>query len=506
MLLASRCALAVAVLTATATVAAARPADSDAARRSYPIPGHGTLELEFPKAWKDAVSQPPGDLQPTIKLRPSAGDEFDLRITVAWDMTGTADLKNEGKRREDVENHGRGLLAQANEKTLIVERLACESGFAYHCTLTDDADTGKGYPLMTQGDAVIGDLLLIFTYLHRTSGSKEKAAALEMLRTAAHRAAPAAPPDAGDACEAFRKRIREIYDFKPSTIPRAQLPAKGAAEDALWRDVREHQGERVPCLRAALDDPNANPWFLVDGSELLVRVAPSREAKERMIRLWAGADLADVPGERYVRSLSMLDAEGLDVCAPERHWFSSNARFVLRRNSSSGDTFDGAVSLYGSMDEGIATPALAKLVGDSQFRDHDGALVLLALQMTPESIALVRGVDLSKEPADVREAVRGYLSRLDPPDAEAKPAFTRDAALAAFERCLAGDSKPIEALKPAGDEYAQTLSLVLEAKDVPTLRSVRRRRVALADDSSVEEYVNGAVVLQRLLWKFELVK
>lgn len=169
---------------------AAAAGDAEVDIRQFAVPGHASLQLKVPKAWKDSLKQPPNNLPPTIKLQPATGDEFDVLITVMWDFTGKGDLKNVEKLRADVEKRGQELLPGAQEKTLKVEELKCDAGTAAYFTLTDkDTSSEKGYPYMTHGTAAIGDLFLTFTLLHRTKGSPDTKAVLEMLKTAVHKPA-----------------------------------------------------------------------------------------------------------------------------------------------------------------------------------------------------------------------------------------------------------------------------------------------------------------------------
>ncbi len=482
--------------------------DPDVAVRSYAIPGHGTLLLKVPLPWKDSVRQPPGDMPPTIELKPATGEDFHFLITAIWDLTGKGNLGSVERLRADVRMHGMALLANAQEQTLTVEELKCDAGTAVYFTLTDkDQSSQAGYPFMTQGEASIGDLLLTFTLLYRKKESPEKNAALNLLKTAVHTALASTSESAKPSCDVFHRRIHDLYDFKPSAITAEQLRVKAAAEDQFWRDVQEHKAEMVPCLREALENPNADPWFLIDASHLLVMVGPSSESKSMMIRLWENADLRDIPGQRFVQALSKLGAEGYDLSNAAGHWLSSNARYFLPIHMMTVGPFEGAIFLYGSMDEAQATPALLKLAHDEGFAKRSEALQLLGLQMTPESLRALKTIELSGLQKETVEEVQRVLARPeDIPAAGTPVAFTRTAVVEAFERFLAGDHRSLLSLQEDERKWADGLTIVLAEGDIPLLRRVRRYRLTFQSDEALEEYMLYTRVLHRLLWKFDVVK
>lgn len=133
-------------------------ADPNPTTRTYPLPEHGALVLDVPANWSDGVRQP-SNLPPTITFRPAAGDDFQVLITALWSARSEAGFNAPARLRASVESHGRGALAQAVERDLVIEELW-------------------------------GDLALTFTVLYRRPDEPARAAALEMLRKARQAARP----------------------------------------------------------------------------------------------------------------------------------------------------------------------------------------------------------------------------------------------------------------------------------------------------------------------------
>jgi hypothetical protein len=161
------------------------PAQSPASVRTYPLAGHGTLELEVARDWKDDVATQ-ADLPPTITFSPSSGAGFQFLITPLWSQTSEADFNAPAKVRTFVEQQGRSLLSHAVEKQLVVSPLAGPNP-GYFYSLTDRAPGPGEYRYLTQGAVAVDDLLVTFTFLSNRRDEAERNAVLGALAHARHR-------------------------------------------------------------------------------------------------------------------------------------------------------------------------------------------------------------------------------------------------------------------------------------------------------------------------------
>ena len=73
--------------------------------------------------------------------------------------------------------------------------------------------------------------------------------------------------------------------------------------------------------------------------------------------------------------------------------------------------FEGALYLYGSMEEAQATPALLKIVKQPAQPGRDYAAALLTLQATPEALRALKALDPAGLSAEARAALRGVLEK-----------------------------------------------------------------------------------------------
>jgi hypothetical protein len=152
--------------------------------RKYPIPEHGTLELNVPTSWKAEVHKPQEDMPPTIIYKPASGDDFQVLVTVLWRKTGEQDFNSPTKIRALVEQDGHKILSKAVETRLVVQQMRGVNNIGYFFSLTDKSPNPGEFRYLTRGAIGVGNLLLNATILHRVKESESVKDALSMLREA----------------------------------------------------------------------------------------------------------------------------------------------------------------------------------------------------------------------------------------------------------------------------------------------------------------------------------
>src|SRR5215475_234435 len=81
--------------------------------RSFPVPQHGVLKLQVPKAWKDKVSQPPGSPAPTIELTSGGQEAFAIMLSPIWRTWPAAPQATAAELKRQVEQSAAQIKAQA---------------------------------------------------------------------------------------------------------------------------------------------------------------------------------------------------------------------------------------------------------------------------------------------------------------------------------------------------------------------------------------------------------
>ena len=150
----------------------------------YPIPEHGTLELNVPTSWRGDIHKPQENLLPTIIFGPTKGNDFQVLITVLWDNVGKPDFNSPEKVRALVEIDAKKILPKAVETKIVLREIRGPNNTGYFFSLTDKAPNPGEYRYMTRGAIGVGNLLLNTTILHRIKESESVKEALFMLREA----------------------------------------------------------------------------------------------------------------------------------------------------------------------------------------------------------------------------------------------------------------------------------------------------------------------------------
>jgi hypothetical protein len=161
-----------------------------AERRSFAIPGHGSLEIPVPKSWIAEATPEDAPKPSTIRLEPPGGT-FIALLTPFWNSgepEGEQDRADAARLFAELAR--RNALAGAQEQDIPLETLEGEGvhGFWFGATDRSLADREPGpeeWRHVMQGAAAVGPLVLAFTLLDNAEGP-QRGTLLEMIRAARH--------------------------------------------------------------------------------------------------------------------------------------------------------------------------------------------------------------------------------------------------------------------------------------------------------------------------------
>ena len=310
-----------------------------------------------------------------------------------------------------------------------------------------------------------------------------------------------APRILEDQCAELAKLVQSTYDFKPSQLDDPARKAKFAEMDRVWELVKSSPAELAPCLRSLLEADGADPWFCCDGSALLVEVDPSAGAKELQARLWCRAPLADVDLEPWTWTLMSLGAQGLDVSAGGEAWLGAReASFTVAQHALTVGPQAAGLFVFGSMDEALATPVLARIAADGAHPGRADALAILSLQATEDALERLRALDLSACDEGDRKRIEELVKKPDllrPRSGGPR----RDKLLAALQAFVAGQPEALDDLRGLDEHWFEHVASALKDEDLPLLRQRRRKRLLALSDEDLLDYVGYSQVLWAKVWK-----
>lgn len=311
-----------------------------------------------------------------------------------------------------------------------------------------------------------------------------------------------------DSCESFVAMVKKVYDFKPSKLTQAQQETKAPEMDRVWNAVKANPSKLTPCLRAALEDQNADPWFRFDGSSLLVEVDPSPSSKLLQVRCYSKVDLDDADLSVWVSTLARRGAEGFDISEAAGRWLVyPGAHYYLPQHGGyEVKTAAGALFLYGSMDESQATPVLVEIIKQKNHPQRELATALLVNEATPEAVRALKQIDQSGFSEQGQKTIRAFFGRPPLLVPRAKPLTSREEFIKAFNDIVNGDWTKFEALVEKVPDGEKDVVAVLKPEDIPLLRKVRRLEIAKANQHAIEFYMTFSQILMTLTWRPELVR
>ncbi len=313
----------------------------------------------------------------------------------------------------------------------------------------------------------------------------------------------------GENCIEFQKLVDATYNFKPSKLTPEERTAKSAAMDKVWNKVKAHRQELLPCLYKAINSRTSDSFFRFDASNLLIQLDQSAEAKKTLIKAYAEVDFNDLDLRYWMPYIAILGYENFDTSAAGEKWLKyPNPEYYLPQHGTLKiDKEIGALIIYGSMDESIATPALEKIALQENHSAREIAIRLLMQQVTPESFQTLKKLNQKRLSENARQNINTFLTKpkiLTPREGE--PKVTRQQYLDAFNQLVAGKAQPFLKLAAEVSDGEKDAVAVLKPEDIPLVRKSRRVFAATANPHSAEWYKSFTDILMALTWKPEIIE
>lgn len=328
---------------------------------------------------------------------------------------------------------------------------------------------------------------------------------LEAHFSADHVASVAEPSEAiaPGQCDAFQQTIKQTYNFNPALMNEPQQQARSARLDVFWNQVRQARAALLPCLRQALKDDHSPSFFAIDGSMLLVDLEPSGASKALQVRKFVEADLDGTDLEYWVKTMARRGVEGFDTSAAGAKWLSyPKAKYNLAMHGGFPiDSFLGAVFIFGSMDEDLATPVLLRIVNQLDHPHRDDALAILMSQATPAALRALQQVNVSGFPAGTSQSIRELIENPKLIKPRARPILTREENLRAFQGIIDGDYSAFRELVAKAPDGEVDAVATLRPEDVPLVRRARRASISRCNQHAASDYGSFTQILWALTWK-----
>ncbi len=154
--------------------------------RRYPLPGHGSLQMKVPTAWKEEIKQQADNLPPTISFQQTSGAQFLVAVMPFWKESEAAPDMNDYAARKMVQRAVDAAQPNAKEKTIQILRLEGFAGKGYYFSATAKSPEPGSAKYITQGILLVDELAVSFVIFTNDGQKDVESAALEMVKGAIH--------------------------------------------------------------------------------------------------------------------------------------------------------------------------------------------------------------------------------------------------------------------------------------------------------------------------------
>ena len=117
----------------------------------------------------------------------------------------------------------------------------------------------------------------------------------------------------------IHEEIQRTYNFQPHTLSDAEITQKSSVLDQFWTRAKSQPNVYVPALRLELTDFHNPPFFLFDGSMLLLSLSDTPADRKVTLAAIARSDLRDVQADAYFFQVHRMATLNEDTTAAAFH-------------------------------------------------------------------------------------------------------------------------------------------------------------------------------------------
>ena len=205
--------------------------------------------------------------------------------------------------------------------------------------------------------------------------------------------------------------IQSIYNFQPHLLTNSQIAQKSTLLDHFWTKAKSQREVYVPGLRRELTDLSKPPFFLFDGSKLLMSLSKDAADHKIILSAIAHSDLRDIQSKDYFLLVHGMAAQGEDTKAAAFH-ILEEAKFqvfIPQHDLMLGQDYCLIYMLLPTNQDVWLHPAIVRLHDEKDVTAQKGLLLLLWYAQTPESDKVISEVSTDNGRP---QASRAYANEL----------------------------------------------------------------------------------------------
>ncbi len=209
----------------------------------------------------------------------------------------------------------------------------------------------------------------------------------------------------------LHSEIQRVYNFQPHTLSDAQIAQESALLDQFWTKAKSQPEVYVPGLRRELGDISNPPFFLFDGSKLLMSLSNDSADRKIILSAIAHSDLRDVELRDYFLLVHSMAAQGEDTTAAAFHILAQPKFqvFIPQHSLTLGQDYCLIYMLLPTNPGFWIQPAIERLHGENDVTAQKSLLLLLWYAQTSDSDKAIG--EFSSDPGKP-QASKAYANEL----------------------------------------------------------------------------------------------
>ena len=122
--------------------------------------------------------------------------------------------------------------------------------------------------------------------------------------------------------QSIEQQIRTTYAFAPHELSSQTIDEESKVLDVFWAQAKARKDLYLPVLRSELARREATPFFLYDGSMLLLSLSDTPADRRIALAAIARCDVRDVQPTDYFRQVHRVASLGEDTTEAALHTLS----------------------------------------------------------------------------------------------------------------------------------------------------------------------------------------
>ena len=209
----------------------------------------------------------------------------------------------------------------------------------------------------------------------------------------------------------IHQQIQQVYNFQPHLLSNQQIQQKSPVLDQFWAKAKAEPSVYVPALRQELADFRNPPFFLYDGSMLLLRLSDTPADRKIALAAIAHCDLRDVQAKDYFLQVHRMATLDEDTTAVAFHVLEHRdfKVFIPQHALTLGQNYVVIYLLLPTDQDYWLRPAIARLTTE---RDQTAQQTLLLLLWYAQTDAADEAITAFASDVSKPSTSRSYAQKI----------------------------------------------------------------------------------------------